>query len=246
MKIKNHIAYKFLTDPGMTRAIINQLCPVPESEEDALRQVATMNLISPKDQTTYYVTDTVMQHLEHLKIKTLLDGSPDWGVFAGRIPDGKATYILPGNRVVRVMAYAGTRLGFCLVIGEPTRWRFTTAFLDRKDGTRSWNWSKSKDIAEAENTIYKLLCFIYMSENEFQQVEAGRKAGTRRSGKVINELPFRVIVVTSKWNVTYVNASDFKVSGHFRLWLRKATGKYELIFVKPYTKHGYTRKAHTT
>lgn len=244
MKIKNHIAYLFLSNNNMAHAILRQLCPNPQTEVEEKMAQTTWNLVSTHSRMIYYITDTVMKNLDLLKVRVNKDGGLDWSVFQGRIEDGKYTYILPDNRVVRVMAYSGTRLGVCLITGGAISWRFTTAFLDRASGMKSKNWVKGSEIWAAEDILYRLLCFLYLSENEYVEVGAGEKHGTRKSGKIINDLPFPVTMVTSKWNVTYVRTEGFAVSGHFRLWLRKATSQYELIFIKPHTRSGYIRRSH--
>ena len=96
---------------------------------------------------------------------------------------------------------------------------------------------------KAESFIYRLLCFLYLSENTEEVLAPREKRGTRSSGKIINSLPFPLTVVTSKWNVTTKRTEGFDVSGHFRLWKRKTTGEWEMIFINPFKKSGYTRKS---
>ena len=82
---------------------------------------------------------------------------------------------------------------------------------------------------------------MYLSENEEMTIPAGAKYGTRKSGKIINSLPFPVTTVTSKWNITSIRTDGFEVSGHLRLQPTNAGTK--MIFIAPFMKHGYKRTA---
>lgn len=214
-----------------------------ESDEVIGRAAATYELVSNKNQKAYYITNTVFDKLDMLKVGRK-DGLFDWSVFSNKIRDGKTTYILPDNRVIRMRAYS-TKLGFCLLYTtaqDGIDWlSWSTFYVDRAINTLSENWKATPQITSNEELIYKLLCFLYLSDNEEMVVPAGGKHGTRKSGKIINYLPFPIITVTSKWNVTSVRTEGFPVSGHLRL--QPTNTGVKMIFIAPFEKHGYTRTA---
>ena len=101
-----------------------------------------------------------------------------------------------------------------------------------------------KDGLEYEELIYKLLCFFYLTENTEEIIAPRSVAGTRKTGKTSNDFNFPLTMVTSKWNITSIRTEGFLVSGHFRLQ-PKGVGRseYENIYIAPFEKNGYTRRA---
>lgn len=75
-------------------------------------------------------------------------------------------------------------------------------------------------------------------------MKPGEKKGTKKSGKIINELPFPLTIINSKWNVTSVRTEGWYVSGHFALrWTGKGREVAKMVFIQPFEKHGMVRKA---
>lgn len=246
MKLTNHIAYQFLTRNDIAKEITLALCPKDAEPTPEILGMfeATYYLVNTLHQRTYYITTTVFDKLDMLKVSRE-NNLLDWTVFMGKIKEGKTTYILPDNRVIRMRAY-GNKLGFCIisankVVDGIAHTEFSTFHVNRLDNELSSNWKTTPQIIENELLIYKLLCFLYLSENTEQVVAPGGKQGTRKSGKIINSLPFPIITVTSNWNIASIRTEGFDVSGHFRLQPTKAGTK--MIFIEPFRKHGYTRTA---
>lgn len=85
---------------------------------------------------------------------------------------------------------------------------------------------------------------MFLSENEEVILMPNQKSGTKKSGKIINQLKVPLTIVDSKWNITSINNTGFDVSGHFRLQ-PYGVGMQEtkMIFIEPFRKNGYVRKA---
>lgn len=92
--------------------------------------------------------------------------------------------------------------------------------------------------------ILKTLIYLFMSDVDTQLVLSGRSNGKPRAqGKIMNDSPYDVQVVTSKWNTITINPNDFTVGGHFRLQPYGKERKFRrLQYIKPYIKHGYKRR----
>lgn len=241
------LAHMFLADEKFAIRITNTLNPKPPINGTEQEQIVwanvwkiTLDMFSPKNQKAYYITNTVIDKLDMLKIGTNKD--LDWNIVAKAMTHNKCTYILPDSTIVRVYKYQPTRLGFALLRMDKTgHVSFTSgiAFLDTN--TVSTNLKSDPYFLNNEMLIFKIMCFLYLTENEEQVIEPYSKAGTRKSGKVINRSPVPITVVTSKWNITSVRTEGFMVSGHFRLQPTKQGHK--MIYIEPFQKHGYVRRA---
>jgi hypothetical protein len=179
----------------------------------------------------------------------------DWTVFntvkslMSRDMSSKFTYILPTNECIRLVCSNGY-LGLChFNFGKLTKdeirmnygnlkWCFF--WINIETGHLCENW-EGRDVQGIEGFVFKLMCFIYLSDNEEVIVPAGQRHGTKKSGKIINSLPTPITIVTSKWNVTSIRTEGFDVSGHFRL--QPYTTGTRMIFIQPFRKHGYVRRA---
>lgn len=176
----------------------------------------------------------------------------DWKVFAHinrLLKDGesrKYTFIMPDNQLVRLISDNGY-LSFTHITCKNADWNINHGtvgwcmfWINLKRNVACTHWAH-KDVQDVEEYIFKLLCFIYLSDNEEMIIPPGAKHGTRKSGKVINSLKFPLTIVTSKWNITSIRTEGFDVSGHFRLQ-PYATGT-KMIFIQPFRKHGYVKRA---
>lgn len=229
-------------------------------------------LLSPNEQRAYYITESVLSKLDMIKLTkkteyimasgeiaknkfeaSIIDEadvkrtmSYDWSVFE-RMPHRKITLILPDNQLYRIM-FSPKFLSFAHLCMEAVPGRdnqrrimWSLGFVSREQTPRvSKNWM-DKQIQDIEGTMYRLLCFLFMTANEEIIVQPGGKHGTRKSGKVVNTLPLPVTVVNNNWNITSIRTEGFPVSGHLRVQPTKDGPK--LIFIEPFKKHGYVRRA---
>ena len=261
MIIKNHIAYRFLTDdtlhfelmetmfPKQWQALINK----EKSSKDIGPEIAAFYaLVSPKDQKAYYVTETVMDKLDLLKVnKKQTDKGEhyDWTVFKD-LPDCKKTFIMPDNRLLRIFI-TQEAICFCYITfkKDPNnkhygRIHWVLFYVSRDTGEQCDHF-QHQDVQSIETFVYKLLCFVFLSENEEIVIKPGAKVGTRKQGKIIN--PFSDIpltVINSRWNITTIRDEQFTVSGHFAIrWTSEGRKIAKMVWINPFIKEGYVRKA---
>lgn len=209
-------------------------------------------LKTTRDTKNYYVTETIIDKLDMLKISKITDGDKkvfDYSVFS-QIKEGKFTFILPVNEhaktssLVRFAIQDSYIYFFHLEFDkgkETLRW---DTYMVPRDKQHTCERYESPYIDKIEPIVYKLLCFVFLSSNEEVFIEAGRKQGTRKQGKIINNTNQNIIILNSNWNVTSIRTEGFSVSGHFAL-RRHGMGRQltKMVFIEPYEKHGYTRKA---
>lgn len=263
MRFTNHIALRFLTDDSLTLEIIKEMYPNEFKEtisrvsvDEAINpKVASLwQLVSKDNQKAYVVTDTVFDKLELLKVKKDQNGHYDWTVF-NKINACKKTFILPptkqygGGGCLRLLVENGM-LEFCHICykfkegsKEQGTALWTMFFIDSKDN-RHAEHCVHQDVQDIYEFIYKLLCFIFLSENEYEVIDAGQSKGTRKNGKIKNDLPIPIIIINSKWNVTSIRSEGFIVSGHFAL-RHVGVGRSDtrMVYIEPYSKNGYIRHA---
>lgn len=215
-----------------------------------------LDMLKVKKDTTYpaKIQESIIGRA-NLKIETSTEPITtfNWDVFS-RTPqimkDGetrKYTYIFPDNSLLRLVANNGYIAFFYLrvVDTDPNDNRvgnvsWVAFWVNIKEHSICTHW-RHKDVQQIEELIYKLLCFLYLSENDELVIQPGQKHGTRKSGKFINSLFMPVTVVNSRWNVTSIRNEGFDVSGHFRLQPTK--DGHKMIFINPFRKHGYIRRA---
>lgn len=97
MQLRNHIAYRFLNDRPYLSDILRSLLPAEvenmlrdtESDEEMMRIGVLHRLLSVDGQKAYYITNTVVDKLDMLKV-TNKNGRFDWTVFKN-IADSKLT-----------------------------------------------------------------------------------------------------------------------------------------------------------
>lgn len=265
MVIKNHIAWPLLMDelyrwdwiktqmPHL-EPLLNSNIPLDRIVDDKLKSV--WKLWEPKGNTLYMVTETVLDKLDLLKVKKVhtegVGEHYNWTVF-NHIPDNKKTFILPdlppGHQNCLRLLKSGDVIQFLHLSrfknkDNKNEWNEHAIcfFVDTKTGLQCDHFNHI-DVKGIEDFIYRLLCFIWLSENEEIIVKPGQKVGTRNSGKLINsfdKLP--ITIINSKWNVTSVRTEGFQVRGHFRV-LTKGHIEPRMVWIEPYEKKGYIRKA---
>lgn len=257
MRLTNHIAYRLLNDEKLLWEILELVHPniwSIEKKGDIPDDIkATYGLLSNTGNKSYYITESVTEKLELLKVKRK-EGRYDYTIFNSLQPQ-KCTFILPGNKVVRMLIATGPDAEAQMVF-DYIRFIFDKGnknhgvlnncifYVNRTTGEQCSHFEHA-DVKEIEDYLYKLLCFIYLSETEELILKPGQKMGTRKSGKVINEIKQDLIVVTSKWNITSVRTEGFAVSGHFRLLKPNGTTRLmtTVTWVNPFEKKGYVRRA---
>lgn len=265
MVIKNHIAYRFLTDETLIKEMCETMYPEEWSKtkatfnskkeniefDDLDSKIASfVSLVSPSHQKPFYVTESVLKNLDLLKVSR---SGPhfNWQVFKSLRPQ-KITLILPGDRVLRIRKQAsGTLELFWLRFvkdKEPGKMiegsmKWVMLYMNTDTGELCEHFDHV-DGLESEEFLYKLLCFFYLTENIEEIIAPKSVHGTRKTGKTLNDFSFPLTVVTSKWNITSIRTEGFMVSGHFRLQ-PKGVGRseYEMIFIEPFQKNGYKRTA---
>lgn len=132
-------------------------------------------------------------------------------------------------------------------------------YNDKKAGTGEMKWVmyylnrntgelcehfEHEDVKEIEESVYKFLCFFYLSENQEELIQPKKVYGTRKSGKVLNDFNFPITVVNSKWNITSIRTDGFSVRGHFAVrWTGEGRNIARIVLIEPFEKDGYVRKA---
>jgi hypothetical protein len=261
MKLRYHVAYRFINDWRFIDEIMETTFPnwqtaKPVTDKDferAAQSIALFDLIDPEDAKHYFITGTVMEKMEYLKVsKRDVPGygmQYDWRVFAGA-KAGKKTFIFPNGQMFRFkidagglisIFYAGYDSGVKNVPDTEVKW--VMLYFDTKDG-RQCEHFMSEDGKLFEEFIYKLLCFFYLSENTEEILKPGHRQGTKKSGKLINDLGAPLIIVNSKWSITSVRTEGFNVSGHLAIrWTGPGSKIPKMVFIEPFEKKGYVRKA---
>ena len=90
-----------------------------------------------------------------------------------------------------------------------------------------------------------ILLFKKYAEVETVEAQKDKKVRTPDGDKLLVETDVKVNYIDCSWFRTIVRNEGFMVSGHFRLQPCKKDGEWtrKLIYIEPYQKHGYTRKA---
>lgn len=249
MHLKNHIGARLLTDKDLPNDIVNNAFPgaIGDPLHRNYKKAFTMwQLLNSHEQKAYYVTKTVINLLDLLAIRKREDGEYDWTVFS-EIEPGKRTFIFDENKVFRIRVWEDGVIHFILLYYEGK----VSDVTGKLKYEHFWintatNFKSDFTTPDIEMFMYKLLCFIYMSDNEEITVEPGRKYGTKKQGKVVNTIPFPITIINSRWNTT-VKTDAFAVSGHFRLQKHgPQRKKTTMIWIEPFEKEGYTRKSGST
>lgn len=251
MLLRNHIAYKFLMDKDYQKTLLlkfkpNEVTKLFDKGMDAMSeyeilQIGQLETIYPQTPKCYYITKTIIDKLDLLKIKHY-----DWSVF-NDIELGKYVFIFNNNSLLS-FSVRDISIDFFYLsalsshdVYKPKYLRF---FLDKSTFEMS-NEFEDKDMTQAAKNIYKMFCFFYLSDNEEKIVNPGKSYGTKKQpDSLSNDSNFPITIVNSNWNVTSIRNDGFNVSGHFRLQpcgLQRAETK--MIFIEPFKKFGYVKKA---
>lgn len=257
MVLRNHIAYRFLTDDTLWLEMIESQQPdlyeLYKQNKDVPENVHSLYAcINNKNNNPYLVTNSVIEHLDLLKINKKGDHY-NWEVFK-KLQEQKVTFIFNNNVLLR------------MVVSRDTIWFMHMKFtfdkvgkgVEKNDGQMYWiiffikrntgelcQHFEHQDVKQIEEFVYKFLCFFYLTENEEQIVPPGKVVGTRATGKISNDFKFPLTMVTSKWNTTSIRTEGFGVRGHFRVQPMGPVDDryYEIILIDPFDKKGYKRTA---
>lgn len=264
MKIENHIVNRLLTDENFwTELIITQaqnegvdLMASNNLDRDTENYRSMWPLLSSEGNKTYYVTNSVLEHMGLFDTKKCMD-LEGWKVFK-TLPDFKKTFILPtppnssDSKCLRVWK-KGNIIYICHF-----EFKFHPKGLQRRgnDGNVAWvllyvnmdteicDHFQSEDGKRLAPFIYALMCFVELCDNQVVEVAPQAKYGTQKTGKIINTLPFPITVINNTWNVKTIRTEGFPVSGHVHLyWTGPGRTIPSLIYVEPYSKSGYTRRS---
>ena len=260
MRLENHIARRLLTDDDFMMEILETVYPDEigrmmkddEQPEDLDEMASLWHLLSNDNQKAYWITNTVLEKLDLLKIKKQytegIGDHYDWTFFKD-LPKQKITFIFPDNCLLRLNVIDDI-LHFChmtFVFDENSdnagQALWVNFYVDRLTGKQCDHFEHI-DVKTIEKFVYSLMAFFFLSENEFHIVEPGRKYGTRKSGKIINTLDIPITVVNNNWNVTSIRTEGFQVKGHIAMrWSGVGRKIPKLVLIEPFMKKGYVRKA---
>lgn len=247
MKLQNHIAYRFLTDESIIIEMIKATYPYVKFEDyhKNTKIISLFNTLNPKGNKTYYCTDSVIDKLDMLQVKRK-NSEYNWSVF-NSINNGKFTFIFSDNKLIRLFIDDNvihiTFVKMDMEDEEKGNMKWTMFYLDKNTGDKCEHFIH-KDVQEIEEFCYKLLCFVYLTENEEIIINTKEKYGTKKTGKIINTLPFPLTIINSKWNITTIRTDKIEVRGHFAIrWTGEGRTIPKLVFIEPFEKNGYVRKA---
>jgi hypothetical protein len=252
MVIRNHIAYRFLTDSNLWMEMLEDSFPniytdYEKSGKDLPQNVIGLyHCLCDTDNKSYIVSNSVVENLDMLKVNKK-DDHYNWDVFK-HLPDQKITFIFQDGSLLRMVISHNT-IWFCHIKfkfkkGDDNHGLMhNVMFYIEKDTMALCDHFNHPDVIGLEEHIYKFLCFFYLTENTEEIIPPGRVHGTRKTGKTSNDFKFPITIVTSKWNITTIRTEAFGVRGHFRVQPYGSGSRYEIIFIAPFEKNGYTRRA---
>jgi hypothetical protein len=244
MILDRHIANRLITDFSFTKELVQLFHSKEQIEQESRAYMTSLALLHPWKNKNFVITNTVITKLDKLKIKNL-----DWSVFY-HLEDQKKTFILPDNNALRIWIYEGyihfLFLDMTMYDKENGNLLSVLFYIDKLKNIKCDHF-EHQDVKEREEFIYKLMCFFYLTENEEILLKSGHKIGTKKSGKIINKLPFDVTIVNNNWNITSIRNEGFQVSGHFAIrWSGEGRSIPKIVFIEPFEKKGYVRKAKST
>jgi hypothetical protein len=253
MKFENHIAYRFINDERLLFDFIEEMCADEWQKSLATGEptdkIQSMySILCAKDTKNYFITDTVLDKLDMLKVSRKGEHY-NWTVFDKTLKDQRVCFIMPDNKLMK-MVVQDEMIYFCHAeftfnpgdkVNGVTNW--VLFYLNRKTGELCEHF-EHKDVKAIEQFYYTLLCFMYLTDNEEILIPPGRSYGTRKQGKVLNDIRVPITLVNSRWNITSIRTEGFNVSGHFRLQpCGPDRGDVKIIFIEPFAKEGYVRKS---
>lgn len=263
MKVSAHIGIKLLTDVHFCDRVFDthvrrmqKIIPSGEFLDNDTERLK--RLVYPRGSINYIVADTVMKNIEMIKLK-----KPYEYKAIAKLPEGKRTFLLPNNEVVRLVKTGNDiQIGYFTLTEKGTPheyigWDFWGADLATGITTMQKN-EMHRDIIDEEfflkyfehsidqheHIAFAILCFIFLSEITEEVIAPGSRIGTKKQGKIINDSPFKFIRVHSKWNITTIRTEEIHVAPHLALrWTGVGRVNPRIVLIEQYTKSGYIRKA---
>ena len=245
MKLDNHIGKRFLQDKTLWEEIVRTTHPTDLLGGKAMSLWEL--LCNDQIVTPYYCTESISDKVDMIKLRTQENGELDWTVFHELIP-GKYTFLFSDGRCLRMgvdfKILSFVYLTFHKDKGKDTGQLHWDMFYVNHCNGDVCDYQSNEAVRIIEKEVYKLLCFVFLADIDQVIVQPNGKHGTRREGKVINTTKFPLKIINSRWNSVVVRAEKFGVRGHFAL-RRVGSGRTStrLVFIEPYEKNGYTRKA---
>jgi hypothetical protein len=266
MQLRNHIAHRFLTDAKMTDEILKSFIPdvlktlngVDMTQYTVLGEnnkfkeaektyrtwynlLAIPMAIPHVQHNAYYVTKTVQDDLDLIKFNKGSLGY-DWTIFKN-VPECKKTFIFDKDAVFRIHVIG--QLITMFYLRDRLKPQASFIWIDRFTNEKHHAFDRELLKSTDEITLMRLLAFYYFAENETRIVNPGKSYGTKKQPDALdNSTDIPVTIINSNWNVTSIRLDGFDVSGHLRLQPCGPSSKErKLIFIEPFKKHGYVRKA---
>lgn len=270
MRLNNHIALRFLTDDTLAFEVIEtthfkKVMNILNRHhlENVMNQKCKnlWELVNKDNQKSFLVTETVHDKLDMLKVKRNEYDHYDWTVFSD-VATCKWTFILypteqwDGGGCLRIKIDKDM-IEFCHIGFKFDEGGYRKEIIRKGKGQALWtlfyinrfnndhgSHCDHQNVKDIYEFVYKLLCFVFLSENEYEVVKPGHSSGTKKKDKFKNDLPIPVTIINSKWNITVIRTDEFTVSGHFAL-RRCGVGRTQtrMVYIEPFIKHGYVRRA---
>lgn len=115
---------------------------------------------------------------------------------------------------------------------------------------RDYMGKLGQDIQAESYDYYPLFFHLFKKYADVETVEAkmNKKVKAPDGEKILVESDITVSYTDCSWFRTIIRKEGFIVRGHFKMQPYKKDGEWthRLIYIEPYQKHGYTRKAKKT
>ena len=218
ISVKNSTIRKKVTEAIVDIDIINEGTPPPDHPAKTL-----------KEHKYYLVCKNVWEAAKLIKISEHFTAT----IFKD-IKEGKYTYLLGKNMMVRFIVANGAMKGF--------------AYNDEYNKAFEWGC----DTVSGEyffqgfqndfSAIMQLLTFIELGDITIKVIEGLRHNGLKKAEKIYNASTATVYVVDSVWNQIILRTTGFAVRGHYRLQpCGKGLAFRKLIWISAFEKEGYTK-----
>lgn len=94
------------------------------------------------------------------------------------------------------------------------------------------------------NEVHSILLLKRYADIEILEVNRRKKKVKKEGEKILSEIKSKIQILDSNWFTTIIRSESFNVKGHFALRAYgKGRKKRKLVWINPYEKSGYTRKA---
>jgi hypothetical protein len=137
-------------------------------------------------------------------------------------PVQRATFVLSKRTFTRYIIHPDTRLITVAFIhlshDLKVAWHVFRIDMDTNEAYyRSEDPKEWKMVNKMMKDYARCMMYVFYSEQEYKVIEAGRKIGTKKTGRVKNETPRPFTYITADWNVTKIRNAPIKVRQFIRL-----------------------------